>query len=308
MKGTDSKKVLLMGRSGSGKTSMRSIIFADYLASDTTRLSPTIDVEYSHVRFLGDLHLHLWDCGGQDEFFRSYLSSKRDHIFKSVELLIYVFDVSNNDSEERDNDMREFCDTLNALEEHSPEARVFALIHKMDLIREDLRPSVFAEREKEILGMGEGLRVECFVTSIWDETLYRAWSNIVYSLLPNMPLIETRLTKFCQNCGADEVVIFESATFLVIAQAANTASPHPDNHRFEKISNIIKQFKLSCRKAHQAQFESMQVQTEGVSSCVFAKLTENTTIMVVASDPHVYIASFSSYIDDLTSEISQAFI
>ena len=29
------------------------------------RLSPTIDVEYSHVRFLGNLHLHLWDCGGQ---------------------------------------------------------------------------------------------------------------------------------------------------------------------------------------------------------------------------------------------------
>ena len=59
------KKVLLMGRSGSGKTSMRSIIFADYLARDTMRLSPTIDVEYSHVRFLGNLHLHLWDCGGQ---------------------------------------------------------------------------------------------------------------------------------------------------------------------------------------------------------------------------------------------------
>ena len=59
------KKVLLMGRSGSGKTSMRSIIFADYLARDTTRLSATIDVEYSQVRFLGNLHLHLWDCGGQ---------------------------------------------------------------------------------------------------------------------------------------------------------------------------------------------------------------------------------------------------
>ena len=31
-------KVLLMGRSGSGKTSMRSIIFANYLARDTSRL------------------------------------------------------------------------------------------------------------------------------------------------------------------------------------------------------------------------------------------------------------------------------
>ena len=35
------KKVLLMGKSGAGKTSMRSIIFANYLARDTMRLSPT---------------------------------------------------------------------------------------------------------------------------------------------------------------------------------------------------------------------------------------------------------------------------
>lgn len=31
------KKVLLMGKSGSGKTSMRSIIFANYIARDTMR-------------------------------------------------------------------------------------------------------------------------------------------------------------------------------------------------------------------------------------------------------------------------------
>jgi len=32
------KKVLLMGKSGSGKSSMRSIIFSNYLAKDTRRL------------------------------------------------------------------------------------------------------------------------------------------------------------------------------------------------------------------------------------------------------------------------------
>ena len=45
------KKVLLMGKSGSGKTSMRSIIFANYIARDTRRLGATIDVEHSHVRY-----------------------------------------------------------------------------------------------------------------------------------------------------------------------------------------------------------------------------------------------------------------
>ena len=58
------KKVLLMGKSGSGKSSMRSIIFSNYVALDTRRLGVTIDVEHSHVKFLGNLNLNLWDCGG----------------------------------------------------------------------------------------------------------------------------------------------------------------------------------------------------------------------------------------------------
>ncbi|CAG8521043.1 21413_t:CDS:2 [Gigaspora rosea] len=54
-----------MGKSGSGKNSMRSIIFHNYVARDTRRLSATIDVENSRVRFLGNLDLNLWDCDGQ---------------------------------------------------------------------------------------------------------------------------------------------------------------------------------------------------------------------------------------------------
>lgn len=58
------RKVLLMGRSGAGKSSMRAIIFSNYVAKDVRRLGATIDVEHSNVRFMGNLLLNLWDCGG----------------------------------------------------------------------------------------------------------------------------------------------------------------------------------------------------------------------------------------------------
>jgi predicted AAA+ superfamily ATPase len=58
------KKVLLMGKSGSGKSSMRSIIFSNFVAKDVRRLGATIDVEHSHAKFMGNLTLNLWDCGG----------------------------------------------------------------------------------------------------------------------------------------------------------------------------------------------------------------------------------------------------
>lgn len=52
-----------MGKSGSGKTSMRTIIFANNLAKETSRLGATIEVEHTQVKLLGNLVLNLWDCG-----------------------------------------------------------------------------------------------------------------------------------------------------------------------------------------------------------------------------------------------------
>ncbi|RHY30932.1 hypothetical protein DYB32_003918 [Aphanomyces invadans] len=276
--------VLLMGKSGSGKTSMRSIIFANYLARDTMRLGPTLDVEHSHVRFLGNLVLNLWDCGGQDAFYENYFESQRDHIFRSVELLIYVFDI---ESRELEKDMNHFDGCLEAIEQNSESAKVFVLIHKMDLVPESQRDAVFEQRKEMILSRTGSIPTVCFGTSIWDETLYRAWSTIVYSLIPNMQDLENHLNEFCAICNADEVVLFERATFLVIAHA--THKSHRDIHRFEKISNIIKQFKLSCSKT-QAQFQGMEVRNSNFTAFMDF-FTNNTYIMVIMSDDSIQPAT-----------------
>ena len=167
-----------MGKSGAGKTSMRSIIFANYMARDTMRLSPTckifllsllfwyfciwsfscmyislsnrcctVDVEHTHVRFLGNLVLNLWDCGGQYRFYESYFDSQRDTIFRNVEVLIYVFDIDSGDLE---NDITLFDGILEAMEQNSPDASIFILIHKMDLVSEEDRERAFAERSNLI--------------------------------------------------------------------------------------------------------------------------------------------------------------
>ncbi|KAK2492720.1 hypothetical protein MC885_009111 [Smutsia gigantea] len=205
------KKVLLMGKSGSGKTSMRSIIFANYIARDTRRLGATIDVEHSHVRFLGNLVLNLWDCGGQDTFMENYFTSQRDNIFRNVEVLIYVFDV---ESRELEKDMHYYQSCLEAILQNSPDAKIFCLVHKMDLVQEDQRDLVFKEREEDLRRLSRPLECSCFRTSIWDETLYKAWSSIVYQLIPNVQQLEMNLRNFAEIIEADEVLLFERATFL----------------------------------------------------------------------------------------------
>jgi len=275
-----------MGKSGSGKTSMRSIIFANYLARDTMRLSPTLDVEHSDVRFLGGLVLNLWDCGGQDAFYESYFDSQRDLIFRGVEVLIYVFDI---ESAELEKDFAHYEGVLEAMEQNSPDGKMFILVHKMDLVAEEERDAVFATRKQLIMERSGDMasHLTFFSTSIWDETLYKAWSSIVYSLIPNINILESHLQDFCTICDADEVVLFESATFLVISHVTRAA--HYDVHRFEKVSNIIKQFKLSCSKTH-AQFQGMEVRNSQFASYIDL-LTANTYIMVILGDPSIQTAA-----------------
>jgi GTPase SAR1 family protein len=98
-----------------------------------------VDVEHSHVRFLGNLVLNLWDCGGQEAFMENYFASQRDNIFSNVEVLIYVFDV---ESHELEKDMHYYQSCLEAILQNSPNAKIFCLIHKMDLVQEEQRDLV----------------------------------------------------------------------------------------------------------------------------------------------------------------------
>lgn len=81
--------------------------------------------------------------------------------------------------------------------------------------------------------------------TLWYLFSFQAWSNIVYELIPNVKELEQNLKEFTNIIDADEVLLFERATFLVISHYR--MRPHRDANRFEKVSNIIKQFKLSCR-------------------------------------------------------------
>ena len=209
----------------------------------------------------------------------NYFESQKDAIFRNVEVLIYVFDIESTD---RKKDLDQFQSCLDALTAHSKSSHIFCLIHKMDLIhKEEDRVKVYSEREAQLrrLHLPPLTSLTCFPTSIWDETLYKAWSSIVHSLIPNIVQLERYLLSFCHLLHAEEVVLFEKATFLVISSAVRRVNA--DAHRYEKISNIIKQFKLSCSKSS-AGFVSMEVKNKNFIAFI-DQLTTNTYIMIVGA-------------------------
>lgn len=104
----------------------------------------------------------------------NYFTSQRDNIFRNVEVLIYVFDV---ESRELEKDMHYYQSCLEAILQNSPDAKIFCLVHKMDLVQEDQRDLIFKEREEDLRRLSRPLECSCFRTSIWDETLYKVTVN-----------------------------------------------------------------------------------------------------------------------------------
>ncbi|PPQ68142.1 hypothetical protein CVT25_014068 [Psilocybe cyanescens] len=290
--------VLLMGASGSGKTSMRSLIFSNNPASLTERLGATIDVEQNHVRFLGDLILNLWDLGGQDSFMDSYLTTQRTTIFQQVGVMIYVFDV---ETREMGKDLEYFRDCMAGLKQYSPDAAVFLLVHKMDLVREP-RQLTFQKKKQELEEASGDTKVNVFGTSIYDESLYKAWSNIVHTLIPNATILSKHLTTFAGACNATEVILFERTTFLVIATSSSSSpssltsgseehpGPEPLNSkRYERTSELIKAFKHSCSRVRE-EFRSLEMELYDFTA-VLDEMTRNTYVLIIVHDPTIEAAA-----------------
>jgi Ras-related GTP-binding protein A/B len=97
-------KILLMGKIGVGKTSIKSIIFQNKSAKDSLNLAFTNEVEESHLRFMKNISLDLLDCCSKEDFIKQYFDSKKSAIFSNVDILVFVVEAENyNHRNENDN-------------------------------------------------------------------------------------------------------------------------------------------------------------------------------------------------------------
>lgn len=183
----------------------------------------------------------------------SYLhdSAERTKVFSGVGVLIYVFDVESREFDTEDRNARDlvtYSAIVKALAENSPQARVFALVHKMDLVQTDFREQVLKDKSSAIRQRSGTFQrtIRTYGTSIWDQTLYKAWGMIVHSLIPNLDVIEGILSDLVGITEAEEIILFERTTFLTVTSVkSEIGERNPYEDRFERLSNIIKTFKSS---------------------------------------------------------------
>ena len=181
----------------------------------------------------------------QDGFVENYLTNQREHVFSNVAVLIFVFDI---ESREFGLDVLSYQEIISALDECSPNAKVFCLIHKMDLIQARMRVQLFEERITHIRDASSSFKdtVDFYATSIWDQSLYKAWTQIIYYLIPNAATIETLLQQLAEVIDARELILYERTTCLMVTHVTRgLEAENPFTDRFERISSILKTHKHS---------------------------------------------------------------
>lgn len=225
---------------------------------------------------------------------RSYESDEgiNSGLFDEVACLIFVMDIQSSSPK---TDLGHFELILEALRSRSPDALVYVLLHKTDLLcptgtleHGALAQKIIKDRKVEVEKRALPTLIHVYHTSIWDESLYKAWSSIVHAIVPNVADIEASLGKIGEELRADEVVMFEPNTLLMVAQAIRHA--HPDHHRFEKISSIVKQFRMTC-KSKAAAFNPVKfvVRTAGGKggvTVVIERLRGEDAVLMVTTRHH----------------------
>jgi Ras-related GTP-binding protein A/B len=213
----------------------------------------------------------------------TYLAAQRENIFSDVAVLIYVFDIESRDVER---DLDTYNSIIAALHEFSPNAFVFCLIHKLDLIHAEHRERIYEERSSLIRSRSAPFTIDTFGSSIWDQSLYKAWAGIVHKLIPNLYVIERFLAAFAKKIDAEEVILFERSTFLTVTSVASEiGSLNPIFDRHERLSNIMKAFKhCAARNTHttpaSAGFLVMHTKTPQFN-VFLGRFTDNTYVFIV---------------------------
>lgn len=213
----------------------------------------------------------------------NYLAQQRQHVFSNVGVLIYVFDIESRDF---DRDLLTYRSIVTALGQFSPTASVYILVHKMDLVVPHQREEMYNEHVSLIRAKSATFDPIPFATSIWDQSLYKAWAEIIHDLVPNLDQIEKHLGSLGKIIEAEEVLLFERSSFLVVSSwTSKVGAMNPTTDRFERLSNIIKNFKQGTSKftgtpKSAEQFTLFEVKLK-VFSMFIIKFTTNTYLAVV---------------------------
>lgn len=181
---------------------------------DTLYLESTTNPTSEHFSTLIDLG--VMELPGQLNYFEP--SYESENLFKSVGALVYVID----SQDEYLNALTNLAMIIEYAYKVNPRISFEVLIHKVDSLSEDFKldtqRDIMQRTGDELLDLGlEGVQVSFYLTSIFDHSIYEAFSRIVQKLVPELPFLENMLDNLVQHSKIEKCFLFDINSKIYVA-------------------------------------------------------------------------------------------
>ncbi len=169
------EKILFLGLTQTGKTSIIKIFFEDMNPEDTETLDATIKFN-SKEYYFNKHEIEVYDIGGQLSYLEEIIEKNKERIFSNVKILIFVIELPNISTYElsRQYLMR----VLERVYQYSDNPKVHIFAHKMDLISEEYRDKAM-QVFKNYFIKDEVKNINVFQTSIYESTSQKVLKGIL---------------------------------------------------------------------------------------------------------------------------------
>jgi len=210
------KKIVLMGLANAGKTCIYERVFEGKKPWELMQSTATKGIDYREYDVGSMTKPMIWDLGGQQQYLDEYHGPLRKNIFQKASVLLYVIDVSDVDRFE--NTRLEFEWSADQILSSNRNASLNIFLHKIDLIhdRNALIPYL-----KRLLSQNISHQINFYATSVFDESLFTAWSGIIREISPKSTFINSILKLLKDQDGVKEALLIEKTSGLACGSTIN---------------------------------------------------------------------------------------
>jgi len=223
-----------MGLRRGGKSSIQKVVFHKLSPNETLFLESTSKVVKDDINNSSFVQFQIWDFPGQIDFFDPTFDS--EHIFGGSGALIFVIDAQDDYREA----LIRLHQTVTRAYQVNQNIKFEVFIHKVDGLSDDRK--IEAQRDihqratDDLADAGlEGIHLSFYLTSIYDHSIFEAFSRVVQKLIPQLPTLENLLNILISNSGIEKAFLFDVVSKIYIA----TDSSPVDMQSYELCCDMI---------------------------------------------------------------------
>ena len=201
--------------------------------NETLFLEATNKIVKNDISNSSFVQFSIWDFPGQLDYFDPSFDSEQ--IFGGCGALIFVIDAQDDYTEA----LSKLQQTVKEATAVNPKIQFEIFIHKVDGHSDDHKMEcqrvIQQNATDDLQELGIQADLSFYLTSIYDHSIFEAFSKVIQKLIPQLATLENLLDILIRNCQIEKAFLFDVVSKIYIA----TDSSPVDMQSYELCSDMI---------------------------------------------------------------------